>query len=97
MQFNDFDAAERCAAAFNGRAFDGRTVVAYIAQQRQNFKAKSLEERTGKSEEARIDEFTAKLEKGELAKKIDGGELPPLSSEAAEGEASKGTASAVAP
>ncbi|KAL1382382.1 nuclear mRNA splicing factor-associated protein [Phyllosticta capitalensis] len=97
VQFNDFDAAERCAAAFNGRAFDGRTVLAYIAQQRQNFKAKSLEERTGKSEEARIDEFTAKLEKGELAKKIDGGELPPLSSEAAEGEASKGTASAVAP
>ncbi|KAK8156293.1 nuclear mRNA splicing factor-associated protein [Phyllosticta citrichinensis] len=97
VQFNDFDAAERCAAAFNGRSFDGRTVVAYISQQRENFKAKSLEERTGKSEEARIDEFTTKLEKGELAKDIDGGELPPLSDAAAEGEASKETPGAVAP
>ncbi|KAK7511524.1 nuclear mRNA splicing factor-associated protein [Phyllosticta citriasiana] len=96
VQFNDFDAAERCAAAFNGRSFDGRKVVAYIAQQRQNFKAKSLEERTGKSEEARIDEFTTKLEKGELAKNIDGGELPPLS-EAAELDDSKGTTGAIAP
>lgn len=55
--------------AFNGRQFDGRSVVAYIADGTERFKRTKKDQHA--EEERRIARFAKELESGALAKDFD--------------------------
>lgn len=70
VKFADQAAAKNCAKAFNGRMFDKRTVLAYIADGKELFK-RSKKDNEAK-EQARLEQFGRDLQAGALVKNIDG-------------------------
>lgn len=70
VKFADQAAAKNCAKAFNGRMFDKRTVLAYIADGKELFK-RSKKDNEAK-EQARLEQFGRDLQAGALVKNVDG-------------------------
>lgn len=69
VRFAEPSSALKCAKAFNGRQFDGRSVVAYIADGTERFKRTKKDQHA--EEERRIARFAKELESGALAKDFD--------------------------
>ncbi|OJD37763.1 nuclear mrna splicing factor-associated protein [Diplodia corticola] len=70
VKFTDQAAAKQCVRAFNGRSFDGRTVLAYIADGKELFKKSKRDDEA--KEKARLEQFGRELQSGALAKDVDG-------------------------
>lgn len=63
VRFGNAVAAEACVRAFDGRWFDGRQVVAHVAEGREKFrKSKRGEADAEEEEEARLEEFSKYIE-----------------------------------
>ncbi|KAL0261034.1 hypothetical protein SLS55_004726 [Diplodia seriata] len=70
IKFSDQSAAKQCVKAFNGRMFDKRSIVAYIADGKEFFKRTKRDDE--EKEKARLEQFGKDLQSGALAKAVDG-------------------------
>ncbi|KAL1644758.1 hypothetical protein SLS58_004223 [Diplodia intermedia] len=70
IKFGDQSAAKDCVKAFNGRMFDKRPIMAYIADGKEFFKRTKRDDE--EKEKARLEQFGKDLQSGALAKAVDG-------------------------
>jgi HIV Tat-specific factor 1 len=62
VRFSDARAANACVEVFDGRWFDKRQVVAYIADGKERFKKAGRKDETAEDELKRLEKFGKELE-----------------------------------